>query len=205
MLRVARSLDASLDQQAQEYAGAYVRPGQQLPLFAPGGPQDNIGLQTLLPTWGYVASWNNKLVYNTRIESAASSMWASSFAYGRAVVCAQHFFEPHKSETWRNPITGRLGKRSYVFSNPDGTPLLLGAVYQNGCASIVTTQPNASVAPVHNRMPLVLRFEEVGTWLSDSWPALADRTSVALDAAPEHENHGAFNPGNPPNEQLALF
>lgn len=30
------------------------------------------------------------------------------------------------------------------------------AHYEDGCLSIITVEPNASVAPAHNRMPLVL-------------------------------------------------
>ena len=36
---------------------------------------------------------------------------------------------------------------------------------------ILTTQANASVAPVHHRMPLVLRAQEVRPWLEDEQTA----------------------------------
>ena len=36
---------------------------------------------------------------------------------------------------------------------------------------ILTTQANASVSPVHHRMPLVLRAQEVRPWLEDEQTA----------------------------------
>ncbi len=49
---------------------------------------------------------------------------------------------------------------------------------------MVTTDPNAAVAPVHDRMPLVLRPHEVSLWLSGGYQALADRSALALDVRP---------------------
>jgi len=48
-------------------------------------------------------------------------------------------------------------------------------------------------------MPLILRFEEVGMWLSPQWPDLADRRDVELSVQPEPLEA----PEQP--EQLSLF
>ncbi|MFT8470280.1 MAG: SOS response-associated peptidase family protein [Oenococcus sp.] len=32
---------------------------------------------------------------------------------------------------------------------------------------LFTTEPNQSVAPVHNRMPLILKKTQIAAWLSD--------------------------------------
>ena len=71
-------------------------------------------------------------------------------------------------------------------------PLLLATVCGQGCFSVVTTRPNANVAPVHNRMPLALTLAEARWWLRAPWPSLvanwqklANRESFALAAAPE--------------------
>lgn len=57
---------------------------------------------------------------------------------------------------------------------------------------MVTTRPNANVAPVHNRMPLALTLAEARWWLRAPWPSLvanwqklANREGFALAAAPE--------------------
>ena len=63
--------------------------------------------------------------------------------------------------------------------------------------SIVTTAPNATIAPVHDRMPLVLREDEVESWLAGDPMAFADRSTIALDVTPEDE-------GNDPEGQMQL-
>ena len=198
LLSVAQDFDAQIPPDIQTELPTIceahqARPGNSLPAFV---ATDGLDLRPF--TWGYTLPNSGKLVYNSRIESAASPLWADSFAQGRAIVPVASFFEPHRSETQRNPETGRTGKRPYEFRSPDARPLLLGAVTNAGRISIVTTEPNASVAPVHPRMPLVLSFEEVSAWLGDAWGSLADRTHLPLTAAPEHPDVQGF-------EQMSLF
>ena len=49
------------------------------------------------------------------------------------------------------------------------------------------------------RLIVVLRFEEVATWLSPDWPTLADRATYKLNAAPEQL------PEPQQSDQLSLF
>lgn len=49
----------------------------------------------------------------------------------------------------------------------------------------MTTEPNAVVSPVHNRMPLVLGPVESSVWLGPGFEALADRSRIRLTAEPE--------------------
>ena len=51
--------------------------------------------------------------------------------------------------------------------------------------SIVTTEPNASVAPIHDRMPLVLGPGESSMWLGEGFATLKERGSVSLVCKPE--------------------
>lgn len=216
MLAVAKSLGAtvsaasetelsalcSASDGAESAQGTQATPGAALPAFAAcregeEGPAAS-QLQLAAFTWGYNAPWDGKLVYNARIENASSPMWAESFSQRRALVAAAAFFEPHATETQRSPRTGRMGKRPYEFRSLDGAPLLLGAVHEAGRLSIVTTEPNASVAPVHNRMPLVVACAEAPVWLGAQWRSLADRSRIELDVAPEHPDAESF-------EQLSLF
>lgn len=152
-------------------------------------------------TWGFNLSDGKRLVFNTRIESAlgGSGLWSGPIREGRCVLPVAAFFEPHGSETAPSPRTGRRVKRQYEFTSPDGEPLLLASVAWSGRLSVVTTEPNASVAPVHPRMPLALRFEEVRTWLDGDFPTLAGRSRPDLLAYPED---GELD-GGP--EQLSLF
>lgn len=51
---------------------------------------------------------------------------------------------------------------------------------QDGSFSIVTAESNASVAPIHNRMPLVLGPGESSAWLRSNFATLANRDTIAL-------------------------
>ena len=47
--------------------------------------------------------------------------------------------------------------------------------------TIITTEPNATVKNVHDRMPLVLLPGEWDTWLHGDYKILAERIDVPLD------------------------
>lgn len=151
-------------------------------------------------TWGFTVEWSQRPVYNTRLETAMGpnpGMWADAIEHDRCVVVATNFFESHDTEKARSQKTGRAVKRQYSFAGEDGAPLLLAAVRDGDCFSIVTTEPNAVVAPVHNRMPLVLQPGEARWWLRASWPdfvanwqKLANRNGMQLTATPEQPELG---------------
>ena len=50
--------------------------------------------------------------------------------------------------------------------------------------SMVTTDANADMAPIHHRMPLIVRQEELPLWLGPDFMELADRSSIHLEARP---------------------
>ena len=161
-------------------------PGSDILAF--GIPEDRMSVGSF--RWGFPVEWSKKPVFNTRIESALSGkgMWRALIEGGRCIVPAVSFFEPHASEMVRSARSGKKVKRAYEFSAPTRTPLLLAALCDGENCSIVTTEPNRWVSPVHNRMPLALRFEEVPAWLggevADIAP-LADRCAVELLVEPD--------------------
>lgn len=160
-------------------------------------------------SWGFPAEWRETTVFNTRIESAlgGSAMWRDAFRNGRRIIPAATFFEPHETEKALSPRTGKLVKRPYEFASEDGLPLLMAGIADERFCSVVTTEPDSRVSPVHPRMPLLLRFEEVPLWLEggvSDIAALASRPHCDLIARPELEAAPAarLNPGA---EQLSLF
>ena len=157
-------------------------------------------------TWGFPVDWQKGSVFNTRIESALSGagMWRDAFAHGRCVVPAATFFEPHATETMRSERTGKQVKRPYEFAMADGSPLMLAGVCADGHCSVVTTEPNEWVAPVHKRMPLALSFAEVTHWLEGDIAGLADRSALELTVKPvgQLEDGGQEAPAA---DQLSLF
>lgn len=161
-------------------------PSSVVPLIVPSG--SGCGLAVAHMAWGYEVPWKNGPVFNTRIETALrddGSMWRESFARRRCLIPAWGFYESHASETVPSARTGRPVKRQYAFERADGAPLLLAGIHDKGRFSLVTTEPNAAVAPVHNRMPLVLGPGEPALWLTGVYEPLLDRGAVALRVAPE--------------------
>ena len=157
-----------------------------MPLIVAAG--DGCGLAVAHMAWGYEVPWKNGPVFNTRIETALrseGSMWAESFARRRCLVPARGFYESHATETVPSERTGRPVKRQYAFAAPDGAPLLLAGVHDRGRFSLVTTEPNAAVSPVHNRMPLAMGPGEAALWLRGVYEPLLDRSAVRLTARPE--------------------
>lgn len=149
------------------------------------GTQSGLFIEPL--TWGFASPDAQGLVFNTRIESAlgGSRMWSDAIREGRCIVPVASFFEPHATETVLSPRTGKPIKQQYEFQAEDGAPLLLAGVHREGRLSVVTTEPNEAVAPIHARMPLALRFREARTWLEGDWASLADRSGMPLSVEPE--------------------
>lgn len=181
-----------------------VHPGNEAWTIVPvpdgqAGDQLACHLEPRLLTWGFRVEWSTRSVFNTRIETALGrnpGMWEEAIKNGRCIVPSLRFYEPHGTETVPSPVTGRPMKRQYTFEMPQGHVLLMAGIMQDGRFSIATTEPNASVAPVHDRMPLVLRPEEVGAWISADYDGLPDRSHVLLESAPEPLPEGP---------QLSLF
>ena len=164
------------------------RPGSLVPVYVPEGD----GLAVARLTWGFPLDGKPNAVFNTRIESALEQlrlgrrgMWARAIAEGRCLVPVRAFYESHATEKIASEKTGRPVKRQYLFRLPGARAFLLAAVREGDRFSVVTTTPNASVAPVHNRMPLVLGHGESGVWMGPGFAGLANRSGVALASEPE--------------------
>ena len=164
-------------------------PGSVVPLFVPDGAG---GLKVAQLEWGFPLDGRRHAVFNTRIESALEQlrrgrrgMWARAIAEGRCLVPVRAFYESSATETVASEKTGRPVRRQWHFRLPGARAFLLAAVREEGRFSVVTTAPNASVAPVHDRMPLVLGPGESDVWLGPNFATLADRSGIRLSAEPE--------------------
>lgn len=163
-------------------------PGSTVAAYVPDGEG---GLTTVPLIWGFDGPRSGRTVFNTRIETALAQlrdgrgMWAEAVARGRCLVPVRAFFEGHATERVASERTGRPRRRQYRFRMPGVRAFLLAGVSLDGRLSIVTTAPNAAVAPVHDRMPLVLGPGESGVWLGPDFGRLADRGGVMLAAEPE--------------------
>lgn len=166
-----------------------VRPGSTVPLFVPSGAG---GLRVARLEWGFPLDGRPHAVFNTRVESALEQlrrgrrgMWAKAIAKGRCLVPVRALYESSSTEKVVSEKTGKPVRRQYRFRLPGARAFLLAAVQQDGRFSIVTTEPNASVAPIHDRMPLVLGPGESSVWLGPGFAELTNRSHIELTAKPE--------------------
>lgn len=133
------------------------------------------GRRQLVPaTWGLVNRWARPgadvRIVNARAEGARTKpAFRSAFAQRRCVIPADGFFE------W----TGPKGARRPIWFHPAGGGLLhLAGLYEEASEdaaaggtpertfTILTTDANARVAPVHDRMPAILAPKDLDAWLS---------------------------------------
>ena len=137
--------------------------------------------------WGFPGFHGKGCIINARAESAVEKkMFRDSVLHRRCVIAAKGFYEWSKA------------REKYTFERKDSDVLFLAGCFkmQEGqeCFVILTTQANASVEPVHDRMPLILEREEVETWILDDQAAehLLHKTPVLLESGAEYEQLSFF-------------
>ena len=138
--------------------------------------------------WGFVPFWakdpsvGNRMI-NARAEGLTeSNAFRRAFERRRCIVPADGFYE------WRK-VPGQRKKQPMYIRRKDGEPLALAALWEvwtpkeaagadppdplYSC-TIITGEPNELVAPVHDRMPVIL---PPGAW--ERW---LDRSDDDVDA-----------------------
>lgn len=128
-------------------------------------------LQTMY--WGLVPSWAkegkpNGALINARMETILEKpSFREPFLYQRCLVPADSFYE------WRN--MGGV-KKPFRIMKTDEELLFFAGIHNVWKTmlttfSIITTEPNAEMAEIHTRMPVILKTEaERAAWLSEKTP-----------------------------------
>jgi putative SOS response-associated peptidase YedK len=176
-------------------------PGQRFnvaPTDEVAGVLEHHGERVIEPfRWGFVPWYaedrkDAARLINARAETVETSpAFRTSFAKRRLIIPAAAFYEWHRVEGRRDP---------YAIRRRDGEPLALAGVWaiwrdpETGervyTCSILTTLPNDLLAPIHNRMPVILDPADWARWLAaetplrDLRPMLFPFAGEALDAYP---------------------
>jgi putative SOS response-associated peptidase YedK len=141
--------------------------------------------------WGLVPSWadgpNGRLkMINARVETVAERpAYRTAFERFRCLIVADGFYE------WRSAGPGRPKQAFHITRAGGGLFAFAGlwSVWRGGdeeqvrsCA-IVTTAANDTVAPLHDRMPVILQPDAEAAWLD----AATDRSALfeVLTALPD--------------------
>jgi putative SOS response-associated peptidase YedK len=117
----------------------------------------------LIPSWADDPSIGNRMI-NARAETVAEKpSFRKAFRNHRCLVLADGFYEWQKTAN---------GKQPYYIRMEDDSPFAFAGLWEswkNGSevrsATIITTDANDVVAPLHNRMPVILHPEDYELWL----------------------------------------
>ena len=119
----------------------------------------------LIPPWADDPAIGNRLI-NARAETVDDKpSFRSALRCRRCLVLADGFFE------WQ---TSRGKKQPYYFRLRDGRPFAFAGLWERWSrgghgavesCTLVTTEANELVRPMHDRMPVILPPDACGAWL----------------------------------------
>lgn len=141
--------------------------------------------------WGLIPHWvDDPDEYSQPINARAETVdekpfFRDAFENRRCLILADGFYE------WNGE---RGSKEPYRIERTDQEPFAFAGLWEtwgsNGdeiqtCA-ILTTESNDTVAPIHDRMPVMLEPDEESQWLSAEDP---ERVAAVCDPYPDSELH----------------
>lgn len=169
----------------REFVSRYnIAPSTMIPAIRPdrAGAREGVALQ-----WGLVPRWSKDAKDGARLANARADGVATkpafrdAFRKRRCVVPASGFYE------WQT--IGKT-KHPWYFHFKDESPFVFAGLWESWrsldgvelqTCSLITTEPNDVVRPLHDRMPVILRDDAVDRWLD---PAVTDAATLQPLLAP---------------------
>ncbi len=124
--------------------------------------------------WGLVPPWSKhpasavKMINARRETLRERPAYRDAFRRWRCLILADGFYE------WQALPDGR--KQAYWITRHDGLPFAFAGLWsrwrspqgaQIRSCTIITTAANEAIAPLHDRMPVILQPPEEAVWLSE--------------------------------------
>ena len=169
---------------AAEYkTGSNISPGQQISAVI----LDEDINKLVDFRWGLIPSWakdpaiGNKM-FNARAETIAEKpSFREAFKRRRCLIVADGFYEWQKMEKGKKPFHFSLrSAESFGFAglyetwmSPENKPVKT--------CTIITTDANDLLKPIHDRMPVIVRKDKEALWLD---PGVLDRRELAAILKP---------------------
>ncbi|AFY56398.1 hypothetical protein Riv7116_3958 [Rivularia sp. PCC 7116] len=175
--------------------------------------------QCQLLRWGLIPSWSKdskigSRMINARAETLAEKpSFRSAFKRRRCLVLADGFYEWKKLADKKQP---------YYFQLQDKQPFAFAGLWEewqspenekiNSC-TIITTDANELLQPIHNRMPVILQQPDYEQWLDPHLqktellqqllhPYLSEKmTSYAVSIRVNNPNHNSLECIKPEREK----
>ena len=151
-----------------------IAPTQQVPVVmntkADGGARELRAMR-----WGLIPNWAKepqmKLnTINARVEGVEGSpVYRQALHRTRCIVPASGYYEWKAGTSPKQPY--------YIYPSERGDLFAMAGLWDRWTApdgssidsfTILTTQANSAISPVHHRMPVLLREEEISLWLGES-------------------------------------
>ncbi len=145
----------------------------------------------LIPSWAKDPAIGSKMI-NARAETLAEKpAFKAALSRRRCLIPADGFYEWRQAGGQKQPIYIHAPEDGlFAFAglweewrSPEGEPVCT--------CTIITVAPNALLAPIHNRMPAILRREDEAAWLHretthihEVIPLLQPYPEKAMDAYP---------------------
>ena len=160
---------------ANEFSRGEIFPTYIAPVFEQSG--------AVAVKWGFPHWKNPSVIINARSETAAEkNMFRKALRERRCVVPSSGFFEWSRTggNTGANGVYQNRGRKrsdKYLFTLPDEHMVYMAGIIGTfkdasgemyDAFTILTTAANDSVAPIHDRMPVLLAKDEFNSWISDS-------------------------------------
>lgn len=132
-------------------------------------------------SWGLVPSWSADPALGMKMTNARSETAATKPSFRKALKCrrcvilADGFYEWRRSGSCKQP---------FYIRRKDDLPFLMGGLWERwsregvtleSCA-ILTTTPNELMAPIHDRMPVMVAANRLADWLD---PTLQEEKKIS--------------------------
>jgi putative SOS response-associated peptidase YedK len=121
----------------------------------------------LIPHWAKDKSIGNKLI-NARAETVAEKpSFKSAFKHSRCLIIASGFYEWQRQEK---------GKQPFLIQRTDNLPFAFAGLWSSwnkdgetiDSCTIITTEANKIMIPIHQRMPVILKSDDYDLWLDST-------------------------------------
>jgi len=177
-----------------------VAPTNRVPVVA------NIGfnMEFIHAQFGF-EKWDGKgVIINARSETVHEKpMFKRHVKNGRCVIPASGYYE------WKQPEEGNKSKIKHLIKDKQGNLLFMAGLWREGKNGkefvIITKDPVGEIVDIHDRMPVIIRSDQLEDWLCGAMPVEA-LASLNYDCVGEEVNK--INPkkmNSSSNKQLTLF
>jgi putative SOS response-associated peptidase YedK len=149
-----------------------IAPTQEVPIVR--RTRDGAGRELIMVRWGLVPYWaddpkiGNRLINARRESVARTAAFREAYQRRRCLVPADGFFEWQKEGRTRQPLlVRRKDQAPFAFAGLwERWPQPGGGVLRS--CTIITCPANKLIAPLHDRMPVILASEDYERWLDPS-------------------------------------